>query len=540
LVLEQAAGRAGEGGVFAAASWGLARAATLTADDAGRARQLSAAGECAWVAGRSARASTLLESARRLTVDPLLLAGIDRIRALIGLNAGVPADACQLALAAARDVVEADGRRALRLLSIASLAATYACDGEAIVAIGATAARVAVADAPVDRLLSHHLRGLGAYYAGDFATAAPLLRTALELADEAGDSEEVLFIAAAVGLFLGDDRAVHRLHRRMIGRARENGALGLLTWALPRLAVSDIWAGRWAAAAAGLNEALGLSDALHQHVLTAYLLSELAIVAALRGDEDECRSLAARSLEIADARALEYVGYIANSAVVGLELSLGRAETAFRRSRALTATPGLDFWDALDRIEAAVRAGHREFARESLVDFSSWAESSGSAWARPVAAHCRALVSDDPAEAERLFRHAVALHAASSRPFERARTELALGEFLRRSRRRREARGHLRSALECFEALGSRLWAERARAELRASGQSARRRDPSTLDELTPQELQIAQRVAEGLSNRDIAAQFFLSPRTIDFHVRNIFRKLGISSRMQLAHLQLG
>ena len=220
-------------------------------------------------------------------------------------------------------------------------------------------------------------------------------------------------------------------------------------------------------------------------------------------------------------------------------MSLGRSDAAFRRSVALTATPGLDFWDALDRIEAAARAGERGTARDWLRDFASWAQSSGSAWARPVALHCRALLSDDREEAERLFRVALDLHGAASRPFERARTEFAFGEFLRRSRRRRESRGHLRAALETFEALGAGVWAERARAELRASGQTARRRDPSTLDELTAQELQIAHRVAEGLSNRDIAAQFFLSPRTIDFHLRNIFRKLGVSSRMELVHLDL-
>jgi DNA-binding NarL/FixJ family response regulator len=148
-------------------------------------------------------------------------------------------------------------------------------------------------------------------------------------------------------------------------------------------------------------------------------------------------------------------------------------------------------------------------------------------------------VSDDPAEAGRLFGAALELYSAASRPFERARTELAFGELLRRARRRREARGHVRAALEVFEALGARLWAERARGELRASGESARRRDPSTLDELTAQERQIAHRVAEGNTNRDIAAQLFLSPRTIDFHLRNIFRKLEISSRMELARLDL-
>ncbi len=287
------------------------------------------------------------------------------------------------------------------------------------------------------RLLGQHLRGLGAYYAGDFAAAAPLLRAALELAERADadastESAEVLIVAAAVGLLIGDDRVVADLHRRIVARARHGGALGILSWALPRLAVSDIWAGRWTAASAGLTEALELARAMDQQVLVAYLLSELAIVAALRGREEECRSLAAESLELAARRGLAYVGYIANSALVTLELGLGRPEDALERSQAFAAMPGLDFWDALDRIESAVRAGEPAVARASLEPFAAWAEHSGSAWARPVALHCRALLTDDPGDAEQLFRAALDLHAQASRPFERARTELAFGGFLRR------------------------------------------------------------------------------------------------------------
>jgi DNA-binding CsgD family transcriptional regulator len=430
----------------------------------------------------------------------------------------------------------------LKLLSIASLAATYACDGRAIEAIAEATAHVAVDATPTARLLAHQLRGLGAYYAGDFKAAAPLLRAALALAGEA-DAEapgEVLFIAAAVGLFLGDDDSVGDLHRRLVARARDDGALGLLAWALPRLAVSDIWAGRWTRAVAGLTEAVRLGKELRQHVLVAYAVSELAIVAALRGDEEECRALAAESVAVADARGLPYVRYIADSALIALDLSLGRTEEAFARARTSAAMPGLDFWEALDRIEAAVRAGEPDAAHGLLARLSEWAQAGGSAWALPVARHCQALVAADPDDGERRFREALELHRASPRPFERARTQLAFGEFLRRNRRRKQARGHLREALETFTRLGARAWEERARVELRASGQTARRRDSSTLDELTPQELQIAQRVAEGLTNRDIAAQLFLSPRTIDFHLRNIFRKLGLSSRFELVSVDLG
>ena len=542
--LEQAAERAHRRGGFAAAALALERAAVLTADDEHRARQLARAGECAWLAGRTERAVALLERARALTAEPRLRADADRLRAVIGLNCHLPADACRLALRAAEEIAPLDGRRALHLLNIASLAATYAGDGEVIDAIGALAGRVEIDDTPLARLLEHQLHGIGAYCSGAFATAAPHLRRALELAAEAeadGSAEliEVLSIAAAGGLFLGDDRAVRELHRRMVARARDNGALGLLTWALPRLAVSDIWAGHWSSASAALSEALELARAVGQHVVVAYLLSEQAIVAALRGEEETCRALVAEALALAGARRLEYVRLIAGSALVSLELALGHAPEALRLSAAPAPLPGLDFWDALDRIEAAVRAGEPAAAHEALAVFEPWAAASGSAWAQAIALHGRALLAEEPAEAERLFAAALERHAGAGRPFERARTELALGEHLRRARRRKEARAHLRAALAGFEALGARLWAERARTELRASGQTARRRDPSTLDDLTPQELQIAHRVAEGGTNRDIAGQLFLSPRTVDFHLRNIFRKLGISSRMELARLEL-
>ena len=153
--------------------------------------------------------------------------------------------------------------------------------------------------------------------------------------------------------------------------------------------------------------------------------------------------------------------------------------------------------------------------------------------------HCQALLSDKEGDAESLFLAALNAHAEAGRPFERARSELAYGEFLRRARRRVDARPHLRAALDGFDSLGATMWAERARVELRATGQTARKRDASTRDELTPQELQIARFVAEGLSNRDVAAQLFLSPRTIDFHLRNVYKKLDISSRTALARLDL-
>ena len=152
-------------------------------------------------------------------------------------------------------------------------------------------------------------------------------------------------------------------------------------------------------------------------------------------------------------------------------------------------------------------------------------------------ARCEALA--DEVDAERHFRDAVELSDALS-PFDRARTELLYGEWLRRQRRRTDARPRLRTALDQFAQLGARPWETRARSELRASGETARRRDPSTRDQLTPQELQIARLVASGMSNPEVAGQLFLSPRTIDYHLRKVFAKLEITSRAELARMSLG
>jgi DNA-binding NarL/FixJ family response regulator len=154
-------------------------------------------------------------------------------------------------------------------------------------------------------------------------------------------------------------------------------------------------------------------------------------------------------------------------------------------------------------------------------------------WTIALAARCRGLLSHGE-QAERWFLEALRLHAGGDRPFDRARTELVYGEFLRRERRRIDAREQLRSALAGFEQFRAEPWAERARTELRATGETARKRDPGTIDQLTPQELQIAELVAEGISNKDVAAQLFLSPRTVEYHLHKVFAKLGIASRSEL------
>jgi DNA-binding CsgD family transcriptional regulator len=189
-----------------------------------------------------------------------------------------------------------------------------------------------------------------------------------------------------------------------------------------------------------------------------------------------------------------------------------------------------------DLIETYLRLGRHDDAELALDAFGHVARKTERASALAAAARCRGLLAaEDGFEAE--FEKALDLHGAAQMPFECARTELCLGECLRRARRRADARAPLRSALETFERLGASPWAERARSELAASGETARRRDPYAAEELTPQELQVALVVARGATNREAGASLFLSPKTIEAHLGRVYRKLNVRSRTELAHL---
>jgi DNA-binding NarL/FixJ family response regulator len=184
-----------------------------------------------------------------------------------------------------------------------------------------------------------------------------------------------------------------------------------------------------------------------------------------------------------------------------------------------------------------VRAGRPELGAEQLPGYLSWAEAAGSAEAGALAARCRALLAG-PDEADALFEESLRLHAVTDQPVQQARTALLYGEHLRRRRRRVDARGYLHLAADAFERLGAACWAQRARDELRATGETVRKAvGERAIDRLTPQELQVARAVSQGLANREAAAQLFISPRTVDHHLRSIYRKFGITSRAELALL---
>jgi DNA-binding CsgD family transcriptional regulator len=275
--------------------------------------------------------------------------------------------------------------------------------------------------------------------------------------------------------------------------------------------------------------------------VAAHCRGVLAWAAAARGEEDECRALAGEALEWAAAHTVRPAAEAAQRGLALLDLGLGRHDAAYDRLAPMVSGPhvhpGRRLLVAGDLAEAAAACERPDDVRPVVEELAAWTRATGSAWGEAVLAGAEVQLAPDAAAAEEAFARAARAHVAIDLPFDRARLELRLGEQLRRARRRSDARGHLRTAADAFAHIGATPWAERAAGELRATGETARRRDPSTLDELTPQERQVARLVAEGTSNRDIAARLFLSPRTVEYHLGKVFRKLGLSSRTQLAAL---
>jgi DNA-binding CsgD family transcriptional regulator len=259
------------------------------------------------------------------------------------------------------------------------------------------------------------------------------------------------------------------------------------------------------------------------------------------GRAEQARAHAEEAAELARTAGANAILLYAQSALGFEALGGGRLEEAaehLERSAQTAAVagigePALVQW-APDRIEALVRLGRTEDAQAALDALEAQAARTGRTWAQACVQRGRGMLASD-ADAPGHFEAALELHDLSPQPFERARTQLVYGERLRRAGQRLAARPHLSDALTTFDRLGARPWADRARGELNASGRTARKRDASAADQLTPQELQIAALVSEGMTNREIGAALFLSPKTIEYHLRSVFRKLDVRSRIELA-----
>ena len=540
--LERSADRARRRGGHAAAAAALERAAGLSGDDDERGRRLAAAATAAWLAGQAGRAAALLERAGPLATDLKTQATVAHLRGSIEASRGIALEAAAMLVAGSELAAPVDPSQALQMLVEASEIASYAGDVTPTAELGRRAAALPVTD-KVGEFLSDLLQGMGRVAEGDGQGGAPPLRRAIALA---GTMEHR---GCCCGPGWPRSSSASRtgrrpLYARAVARARQEGAVGLLPQALEYLAPVELAGGRLDAAAASAGEGLRLARETGNDTSACRHLATLAHVAALRGDEDACRGHAAEALDRAAARGLGLPATLAGYALALLDLGLGRpAEALARLQRLLAAAPGAGspffaVYTVPDLVEAAVRDGRPEVAAAPLAAFEQLATLAGTPEQQAQLARCRGLLGPDEA-APAHFEAALALHDGHGHPFDLARTELAYGEALRRARRRGEARTHLRGALETFQRMGAAPWAERASAELRATGETARRRDPSTLASSPPRSCRSSAWWAEGGTNREIGAQLFLSRRTIDYHLRNVFVKLGVSSRAELIRLQL-
>jgi DNA-binding CsgD family transcriptional regulator len=530
--LERAALRARERTAYAVAAVTFERAARLAADDARRGRLLFSAADAAWLAGRAEEARSLLDEARLLAPGP----ASEYLLGEIAVRRGPVMEGFRLLVAAAE---RAEPEDAVFMLAEAADACLYS---------GATAEMLAATEQAA-ALVEDGAEGLAPFYAAVARGSAlvlagrdgaPDLRRGIALyeANDLGDDPRTLVWAAIAPIFLRETAAGRELVDRTIATARAHAAVGILPRLLNRLARDESMTDRWKEARADFHEAIRLARETGQRTELAASLAGLAWLEGRQGDEEETRAHALEGRALCVDLGIGFFELWTYTALGELELGLGRPAEAIEhfeaqraRARALT-IHDVDMSPGAELVDAYLRVGRVADAEAMAESEEARARAKGLPWSLARALRSRGLVSDD---FEPHFEEALRLHAQTPDVFEGARTRLAYGARLRRARQRVRAREELRAALETFDRLGPSPWADAAGAELAATGETAHRRAPWTLGELTPQELQIALLLADGKTTREAAAALFLSPKTIEYHLRSVYRKLGINSREALA-----
>ena len=538
--LERSAGRALAHGGLAAAAAFLEQSAALTPDPADRVRRALDAAHVKVSAGALGDASALLATAEVAPLGEPERARIELLRAQIAFAANRGNEALPLLLAAARRLEPIDPRLARDTYVDALSAALFA----GRLASGPGARQVAEAvratsPPPTERKSDVLLDGLAVLFTDGYAPAVPLARRAVQAyTTEELTMDEALrsaWLAAATAASLWDDVSWDELTRRHLDIARESGALSALPLALTTRMVVQLFTGDLAAAASMVEENRSVTEATRSS-LPSY--GEVGLL-ALRGDLELAEPLIQHCLDDVVARG-EGVGVnMALWARAVLYNGLGRYEDALRAAQESAADPlelGPPKWALVELIEAGVRSGHTSAAAAALEELSAAARASGTDWALGVEAGRRALLREGRA-ADELYREAIDRLARTRVHVELARARLLYGEWLRREGRRVDARVQLRSAHETLTAMGVDAFAERARHELLATGETVRKRTVETSAELTAQEAHICRLAAQGLTNPEIGAALYISARTVEWHLRKIFSKLGISTRRELRGL---
>jgi DNA-binding CsgD family transcriptional regulator len=534
--LEQSAGRAQARGGLAAAAAFCERSVLLTADPARRAERALAAVQANLRAGAFDRALGLLETAEAGPLEELQSARADLLRGQIVFASGMGRDAPPLLLKAARRLEPLDLELAretyLSAWMAALFAGRFASGGDLLEVSRAARAlpRPAHPPHPADLLLD----GLALLVTDGPAAAAPMLLRATSAYSSADISETGLqwgWMAQAANT-LWDDDGWRAMLVRQLRLARDTGALDQLPIDLTSMGTAAVWSGDFAQAASLVAEAHAVSEA------TGNQMAPLAamLLASYRGKETEVIPLVEATLTGAAAAGQGIMVTYARWATAILYNGLGRYDEAREAARqASEDTPGIyiSMWVLPELVEAAARKGSIQLAADALTRLAETTQAGGTDFGLGLEARSRALVSDGEA-AEGYYQEAIdRLGRTQLRP-ELARAHLLYGEWLRREGRRADARTHLRTAHEMLVTMGAEAFAERARRELLATGETVRRRTAETPDTLTAQELLIARLARDGRTNPEIGAQLFLSARTVEWHLRKVFTKLGIKSRREL------
>nr|WP_221381542.1 LuxR family transcriptional regulator [Actinoplanes polyasparticus] len=542
--LERSADRARARGGLAAAAAFLQRAAELTPDPAARAARALKAAYATHDAGAAEAALDLLTVAAAGPLDALQEARGELLRARIAFRLTRGSHVPGMLLQAAGTLVPLDAELA-REAFVEAIEATFHAGRFAPVhylrevAVAAErAAPLTTSSRPVDLLLA----GLSIRFTRGYEASVPSLQQALEslVNNDSRSDDDVdgrwVWLACHVAAMLWDDEAMYVLATRAVRLAREAGALARLPSALNALAIVLVLTGELGQAA----ELFAEEDEITRAIAAPPLPNSRLSLAGWRGTQPGTPELVAAAVERATSRGEGLGVSSADLALAYLHNGLGNFDRSCDAAYRLTELDELAHGSIAlpELVEAAVRADQPERAAAACDKLESRAGASGTHWALGMAARSRALVSTGPT-AEAHYREAIERLDSCRMAAHLARAHLVYGEWLRREGRRQAAREELRTAHRLLSDMGAEAYAERAARELRATGEHPRRRGAQPTDALTAQEAYIARLVATGATSREVASQLFLSPRTVEAHLRSIFRKLGITSRRQLAELRL-
>ncbi|HZA17743.1 MAG TPA: AAA family ATPase [Pseudonocardiaceae bacterium] len=522
------------------------RAARLSPVGPARTQRLLDAALMSQAAGCAGGAVPLLELALAEADNQHLITTVQQLQCRVQMWCGQPIEARDDLLALADRTEITDPAWSARMRSQAALTSANLGDHRLAVETAGRAARLVQHLPPVARLPVVVIEALTLAIDGASTPARDLLAWCEEhLAEHDPLSiDQLLVVAANAYASVEDPASARRWLEFAVRTTRSAGGVGLLPFQLSWLASACWRDGDWAAGLAHAHAAVSLTEETGWLTELPHALIVLATFEATLGDAAGCREHAARAVELAAPSGARIFEAYAARTLGLLELGEGRPGPAAEHLSAIAefadthglGNPVLLSW-AGDLVEAHVRAGQPHGAQHAFDVLVREAERTGRPTEHAIAARCRGLLYADDEQGYDAFTEALQWHERARQPFEQARSQLCFGEFMRRRRRPTEARQVLGDALSTFTRLGARLWAQRTEAELRATGIASRPRREGSTTQLTPQEMQVALVVADGATNVEAAAQLFLSAKTIEFHLSNTYRKLGIRSRAQLVRV---